>query len=103
VLTDVDLARCRFAGIQRLDQIKLDGRCTFATDPAGRRQVLAEEHHWRHAHGGRRAGCRAAAPQGVEVVGPDRAQVLYRQLRKAVGAPPLSARVQTTPACPSRR
>jgi hypothetical protein len=83
VLTDVDLARCRFAGIQRLDQIKLDGWCTFAADPAGMRQVLAEEQHWRHTRGGRRAGRWAAAPDGVEVVGPDRVQVLYRQLRKA--------------------
>ncbi|MBL7553549.1 pentapeptide repeat-containing protein, partial [Frankia sp. AgB1.9] len=83
VLTDVDLSECQFAGIQRLDLIKLDGECTFATDPAGTRQVLAEEHHWRNARPGRRATRWARAPHGAEVVGPARLQVLYRQLRKA--------------------
>ncbi|MGI8332536.1 pentapeptide repeat-containing protein [Actinomadura scrupuli] len=83
VLTDVDLSRCRFTGIHRLDQIKFDGRCVFATDPSGARQVLVEEHHWRHDQQSRRAERWTAAPDGVEVVGPDRLQVLYRQLRKA--------------------
>ncbi|ADP81710.1 pentapeptide repeat-containing protein [Pseudofrankia inefficax] len=83
VMTDVDLSECQFAGIQRLDLIKLDGECVFAADPAGNRQVLAEEHHWRNAQPGRRAARWASAPPGVEVVGPERLQVLYRQLRKA--------------------
>ena len=79
VLTDVDLSRCRFAGIERLDQIVLDGQCIFDLDPAGTRQVLAEEHHWRHKNG---ASNWILAPDTVEVVGPARLQVLYRQLRK---------------------
>jgi uncharacterized protein YjbI with pentapeptide repeats len=83
VLTDVDLSECRFAGIQRLDQVKLDGRCTFATDPSGTRQVLVEEHYWRNSGPGRRAGRWTSAPDGVEEVGAERLQVLYRQLRKA--------------------
>ncbi|WUI02822.1 hypothetical protein OHR68_13770 [Spirillospora sp. NBC_00431] len=49
VLTDVDLSECGFAGMQQLEKITLDGRCRFATDPRGRRQMLAEEHHWRAA------------------------------------------------------
>jgi len=83
VLTDVDLSECRFAGIHRLDQIVLDGRCTFAQDPPKSRQVLAEEHHWRAEQGGRAGQGWMAAPEGVEVVAPERVQVLYRQLRKA--------------------
>ncbi|WP_110554892.1 pentapeptide repeat-containing protein [Actinocorallia populi] len=83
VLTDVDLSACRFAGIHRLDEIVLDGRCVFAWDPSGDRQVLAEEHHWRAGLGGRAGRGWTAAPERVDVVGPERVQVLYRQLRKA--------------------
>ncbi|MDB4872513.1 MAG: hypothetical protein JWL97_3517 [Gemmatimonadales bacterium] len=87
VLTDVDLSGCRFAGMHRVDQLRLDGRCVFATDPSGSRQVLAEEHHWRSApveRGG--AGQRGwtEAPAADDVVGPARLEVLYRQLRKAI-------------------
>jgi len=56
-LHDVDLSGCRFAGASHLDQLKVDGWCTFASTPAdgnrrfpwrwSRRTVLAEEHHWR--------------------------------------------------------
>lgn len=83
VLTDVDLTACQFAGVQRLDQIVLDGRCVFPRDRQGNRQVLAEEHYWRASLGGRASRGWTAAPEGVEVVGPERVQVLYRQLRKA--------------------
>jgi Pentapeptide repeats (9 copies) len=83
-LTDVDLSRCRFAGLHRVDQLVLDGRCEFANGPHGRRWVLAEEQHWRVS--------RAAPPplyedpgqEHPEVVGPARLEVLYRQLRKAL-------------------
>ncbi|SEG78762.1 Pentapeptide repeat-containing protein [Thermomonospora echinospora] len=86
-LTDVDLRQCLFAGLHRADQIQLDGHCTFAPGPGGRRRVLAEEHHW---HAARRTARRGApgpwrpAPDGVEVVGPRRIEVIYRQLRKAL-------------------
>lgn len=96
-LTDVDLSQCRFAGLRRADQIVLDGRCVFADGPGGRRWVLAEEHHWRAtraqttpraAEGGNRAlqtaGWRRLPGERVEVVGPARLEVLYRQLRKAL-------------------
>ncbi|MDG9720660.1 pentapeptide repeat-containing protein [Streptomyces sp. DH24] len=56
-LHDIDLSECRFAGAVHLDQLRVDGWCTFATTPAGwnprfprrwsRRNTLAEEHHWR--------------------------------------------------------
>ncbi|MDB1089447.1 pentapeptide repeat-containing protein [Streptomyces sp. ACA25] len=60
-LTDVDLSGCRFAGAIHLDQLRLEGRISFAPPPTGwhRRRVwparwsprrtLAEEHHWRAA------------------------------------------------------
>ncbi|MFI0406563.1 hypothetical protein [Actinomadura sp. 3N508] len=92
-LTDVDLSQCRFAGLQRADQVVLDGRCVFADGPHGRRRVLAEEHHWRAARAVRSGRDRESggwrrlpeqAGQRVEVVGPARLEVLYRQLRKAL-------------------
>lgn len=93
-LTDVDLSVCRFAGLQRVDQVVLDGRCVFADGPGGRRRVLAEEHHWRATQaaqsGGRRQGSGGwvrlpdREGQSTEVVGPERLEVLYRQLRKAL-------------------
>ncbi|GAA2149016.1 hypothetical protein [Actinomadura napierensis] len=82
-LTDVDLSECRFAGMQHLDKLTMDGRCAFAVDPLGKRQVLAEEHYWRHARGGRRAQRWMAAADG-KVLDPARLEVLYRQLRKAL-------------------
>ncbi|WP_226028463.1 hypothetical protein [Streptomyces hyderabadensis] len=57
VLTDVDLSDCLFSGAFHLDQIRLEGRISFAGAPTGwhrrgirplrftRRRVLAEEHH----------------------------------------------------------
>ncbi|GAA2116808.1 pentapeptide repeat-containing protein [Actinomadura alba] len=83
VLTDVDLSQCRFTGMHRADQLRLDGRCTFATAPRSRRQVLAEEHHWR-AQDGHSSDGWTPAPGTVEAVGPARLEVLYRQLRKAL-------------------
>ncbi|KNE80415.1 MULTISPECIES: pentapeptide repeat-containing protein [Streptomyces] len=59
VLNDIDLSTCRFAGAVHLDQLRVDGRCTFATTPTGvqrrwplprwwtLRRTLVEEHHWR--------------------------------------------------------
>ncbi|RCG28722.1 pentapeptide repeat-containing protein [Sphaerisporangium album] len=90
VLTDVDLSRCLFAGMHRVDQVRLDGWCAFAFDPRGRRQVLAEEHHWRASRAAlARTAWRAwrgwtSAPEGVGVVSSKRLEVLYRQLRTAL-------------------
>ncbi|MFJ9460810.1 pentapeptide repeat-containing protein [Kitasatospora sp. NPDC101447] len=62
VLRDVDLAECAFSGAFHLDQLRLEGRCTFASVPSGprvwryelrsrwtHRRTLAEEHRWRAA------------------------------------------------------
>ncbi|MCU1670508.1 MAG: hypothetical protein JWP40_3435 [Blastococcus sp.] len=87
VLTDVDLSGCRFAGMHRVEQLRMDGRCVFATDPSGSRQVLAEEHYWRSApveRGGAGQSGWTEAPGDEDVVGPARLEVLYRQVRKAI-------------------
>ncbi|KOV78642.1 hypothetical protein ADL01_15025 [Streptomyces sp. NRRL WC-3618] len=51
VLTDIDLTNCRFSGAFHLDQLRIEGNCTFAYSPSGlrwtRRRVLAEERYWR--------------------------------------------------------
>ncbi|MGH3391448.1 MAG: hypothetical protein ACRDOO_21475, partial [Actinomadura sp.] len=99
-LTDVDLSTCLFVGMQHAGRLRLNGRCAFATDPSGRRRVLAEEHHWRAtrpapryasylrdtriARWGSAADRWTPAPDGVDVAGPDRLEALYRQLRKAL-------------------
>ncbi|WP_237329745.1 pentapeptide repeat-containing protein, partial [Streptomyces sp. CBMAI 2042] len=56
-LHTIDLSMCRFAGAIHLDQLRVDGWCTFATTPTdqgrrfpwrwSRRNTLPEEHHWR--------------------------------------------------------
>lgn len=97
VLTDVDLRRCTFSGAHHLDQLRLEGECLFDAPPKGvrwglrparwtRRQVLAEEHHWR-AQAGRVAAREGWTPhsQGSDYrpPGPAALVVVYRQLRKA--------------------
>ncbi|MEU6254215.1 pentapeptide repeat-containing protein [Streptomyces sp. NPDC047043] len=59
VLADVDLSCCPFTGIVHLDQLKLEGTCSFAEVPAQvhwqrwrpvrftARRTLIEEHYWR--------------------------------------------------------
>ncbi|WP_435219090.1 pentapeptide repeat-containing protein [Streptomyces sp. bgisy034] len=98
VLTDADLTDCLFSGAFHLDQIRLEGRTTFADAPTGwnhcgvrpihftRRRVLAEEHHWRaHAAGlgpqGWRPGPHHSDP--ARTPDPEDVAALYRQLRKA--------------------
>lgn len=105
VLTDTDLSDCRFSGAFHLDQIRLEGRTTFAPAPTGRRgiwpvyftrrRVLAEEHHWRA-----RAADQPALsvgedpdphrwrpgphhPDPARTPDPESVAALYRQLRKA--------------------
>ncbi|WP_369228848.1 pentapeptide repeat-containing protein [Streptomyces sp. R21] len=98
VLTDTDLTDCLFSGAFHLDQIRLEGRTTFTDAPTGwhrrgmrpahftRRQVLAEEHHWRaHTAGPGSHGWRPGPHSTDPARTPDPADVaaLYRLLRKA--------------------
>ncbi|GHB78868.1 hypothetical protein GCM10010377_81150 [Streptomyces viridiviolaceus] len=96
-LYDIDLTDCRFAGAVHLDQLRVDGWCTFANTPGGihwhrllprwwgRRSTLAEEHHWR-------AQCAPAAlaqgwtspPADTPVLRPAALAALYRQARKSL-------------------
>lgn len=102
VLHDIDLSHCAFSGAYHLDQIRFEGRCTFASAPRGwyrirgfppiirwtARKVLAEEHEWRaHDSTGRIAAaqagwnpdaCKSPAPAPTAAS----LAVLYRQLRK---------------------
>ncbi|MGW0935851.1 pentapeptide repeat-containing protein [Streptomyces sp. NPDC002666] len=108
VLTDIDLVDCLFAGAFHLDQLRLEGRCTFASTPTGlhrrylicpyrwsSRRTLAEEHHWRAQLAGQPAlpDGRPPSPRvwrtGPNHTSPDLTPdpedvaTLYRQLRKA--------------------
>ncbi|MBC9729673.1 pentapeptide repeat-containing protein [Streptomyces sp. TRM68367] len=59
VLNDISLVNCRFSGAFNLDQLRIEGTCTFLRTPQGwrrhflwpqrwtSRDTLAEEHHWR--------------------------------------------------------
>ncbi|MGW2357755.1 pentapeptide repeat-containing protein [Streptomyces phaeofaciens] len=94
VLADLDLSGCLFTGTVHLDQLRLEGTCSFDTVPPGtywqhrppvrftRRCVLAEEHHWR---AGRPAAARGwnVAVFGAGPVGPAQLAPVYRALRKA--------------------
>lgn len=101
ILHDIDLSRCAFTGAYHLDQVRLEGRCTFASVPRGwrfgralppavrwtSRKVLAEEHCWRAADQPGRARIKRAGwnPEPLAgpapEAGPAGLAVLYRQLR----------------------
>ncbi|MEH0446678.1 pentapeptide repeat-containing protein [Streptomyces sp. B21-102] len=107
VLTDTDLSDCLFSGAFHLDQIRLEGRTTFAPAPTGwhrrstrlvrftRRRILAEEHHWRAHTAGQPVPTAGAAPDPrlwrpgphhpdvARTPDPEDVAALYRQLRKA--------------------
>ncbi|GHA70635.1 hypothetical protein GCM10010372_82250 [Streptomyces tauricus] len=97
-LHDIDLSRCRFAGAVHLDQLKVDGWCTFAITPAGwsrrfpwrwsRRNTLVEEHHWRQrtARLPGRTAARAwtSPPPDTPELQSAAVAALYRQLRKSL-------------------
>ncbi|MFD9566065.1 hypothetical protein [Streptomyces sp. NPDC059994] len=107
VLTDTDLTDCLFSGAFHLDQLRLEGRTTFAPAPTGRhrygiwpvrftrRRVLAEEHHWRAHTAGQPALAAGVTPQprlwrpGPHHPDPDLAPdpedvaALYRQRHRA--------------------
>ncbi|WP_258177221.1 pentapeptide repeat-containing protein [Streptomyces solincola] len=91
-----DLSVCRFAGAVHLDQLRVDGWCTFATAPAGRgsrfpwrwsrRNTLVEEHHWRVRTARRPALARGwTTPlQDAPELPPAAVAALYRQIRKSL-------------------
>ncbi|MGW3292185.1 pentapeptide repeat-containing protein [Streptomyces sp. NPDC001002] len=97
VLADVDLSQCLFTGTVHLDQIRLEGDCTFAGVPAGtqwrrmrpqrftQRGTLAEEHHWRSRRPSAVAGWQQplTGTGHVDHVGPAQLAPVYRALRKA--------------------
>ncbi|MFF7566679.1 pentapeptide repeat-containing protein [Streptomyces pseudovenezuelae] len=94
VLADVDLSQCLFVGTVHLDQIRLEGICSFANPPSGtywhrwrivrfsQRHLLAEEHHWRASQPTTVPGWNAAVSGAVHV-GPPQLAPVYRALRKA--------------------
>ncbi|MFG2275841.1 pentapeptide repeat-containing protein [Streptomyces chartreusis] len=94
VLSDIDLSGCLFAGTVHLDQLRLEGACTFDTVPPGvhwrrgwpmwftGRRVLAEEHHWRASRPGAARGWNVAV-LGAGRAGPLQLAPVYRALRKA--------------------
>ncbi|MGW7319902.1 pentapeptide repeat-containing protein [Streptomyces sp. NPDC054865] len=94
VLSDIDLSECLFSGTVHLDQVRLEGACSFASVPSGRhwrgwfpvrftqRRTLAEEHHWRAGQQAAVPGWNAGAP-GSARVGPLQLAPVYRALRKA--------------------
>jgi len=104
ILSDIDLSRCSFDGAYNLDQIRLEGRCTFADTPRGwrigkglppvrlwtSRQVITEEHDWRANPATNRSALARQGwkgdPEYPESPGTAAATlaVIYRQLRKAL-------------------
>ncbi|MFI0818281.1 pentapeptide repeat-containing protein [Streptomyces sp. NPDC021098] len=96
VLHNIALDACRFAGAIHLDQLRVDGWCTFAETPSGNRyqrllwrwsprRTLVEEHHWR-AQAVRSARSRGwlSPPENVAVLQPAALAALYRQVRKSL-------------------
>ncbi|MFI5998560.1 pentapeptide repeat-containing protein [Streptomyces sp. NPDC051362] len=93
VLADVDLSGCLFTGTVHLDQLRLEGACTFDTAPAPtwqgwrpvrftQRRILAEEHHWRARQPEAVRGWNVAV-LGAGHAGPLQLAPVYRALRKA--------------------
>ncbi|MFE2711945.1 pentapeptide repeat-containing protein [Streptomyces mirabilis] len=94
VLADVDLSGCLFAGTVHLDQLRLEGACSFDRVPPGthwrrwrpvrftQRRTLAEEHHWRARQPTAVRGWNVAV-FGAGHVGPAQLAPVYRALRKA--------------------
>ncbi|MER5798599.1 pentapeptide repeat-containing protein [Streptomyces mirabilis] len=94
VLADVDLSGCLFTGTVHLDQLRLEGACSFDRVPPGtqwrrwrpvrftQRRTLAEEHHWRASQPSAVPGWNVAV-FGAARIGPAQLAPVYRALRKA--------------------
>ncbi|MGW3656486.1 pentapeptide repeat-containing protein [Streptomyces sp. NPDC005151] len=94
VLADIDLSGCLFAGTVHLDQLRLEGTCSFDSVPPGthwrrwrpirftQRRTLAEEHSWRARQPAAGRGWNVAV-FGAGHVGPAQLAPVYRALRKA--------------------
>ncbi|MFE3704592.1 pentapeptide repeat-containing protein, partial [Streptomyces scopuliridis] len=94
VLADVDLSRCLFTGTVHLDQLRLEGTCSFDKVPPSthwqgwrpvrftQRRTLAEEHQWRASQPTAIRGWNVAV-FGAGSVGPAQMAPVYRALRKA--------------------
>ncbi|WP_405594066.1 pentapeptide repeat-containing protein [Streptomyces sp. NBC_01410] len=94
VLADVDLSGCLFTGTVHLDQLRLEGTCSFDKVPPRthwrrwrpirftQRRTLAEEHHWRASQPTAVGGWNVAV-FGAGHVGPAQLAPVYRALRKA--------------------
>ncbi|MEW2458820.1 pentapeptide repeat-containing protein [Streptomyces albus] len=95
VLADVDLSGCLFIGTVHLDQVRLEGDCSFGTVPPGthwrrgrpvwftKRRTLAEEHRWRAQQPDAVPGWNVAV-LGAGRAGPAQLAPVYRALRKAL-------------------
>jgi uncharacterized protein YjbI with pentapeptide repeats len=106
VLTDTDLSNCQFRGAFHLDQIRIEGRITFAEVPKGghrqfgmrlarwsQRRTVAEEHYWRAQNADQAPNPDGTAtrlwrtgpdhPAAADTPDPDDVTAVYRQLRKA--------------------
>ncbi|MFE5924113.1 pentapeptide repeat-containing protein [Streptomyces sp. NPDC056468] len=94
VLADVDLSGCLFTRTVHLDQVRLEGTCSFDEVPPGthwrrwrpvrftQRRTLAEEHHWRAGQPTAVRGWNVAVFD-AGYVGPAQLALVYRALRKA--------------------
>ncbi|MFD4833223.1 pentapeptide repeat-containing protein [Streptomyces uncialis] len=94
VLADVDLSGCLLTGTVHLDQLRLEGACSFDTVPPRthwtrwhpvrftHRRALAEEHHWRAKRPTAVRGWNVAV-LGAGHAGPAQLAPVYRALRKA--------------------
>ncbi|WP_331734096.1 pentapeptide repeat-containing protein (plasmid) [Streptomyces sp. NBC_01220] len=94
VLSDIDLSRCLFTGTVHLDQLRLEGTCSFDTAPSTtawrhghpvrftQRSTLAEEHHWRAGQPAPLPGWNTAVLNAGHV-GPAQLAPVYRALRKS--------------------
>ncbi|MEU6339305.1 pentapeptide repeat-containing protein [Streptomyces cellulosae] len=86
VLNGVDMSECLINGAIHLDQMRLTGDYRLATSPNGlrytKRDVLAEEQHWRARNGYH--GWTSPAGWDGDPLTPATIAPLYRQLRKGM-------------------
>jgi uncharacterized protein YjbI with pentapeptide repeats len=95
VLADINLSRCLFTGAVHVDQLRLEGHCSFGVVPPRthwrkghpvrftQRRTLAEEHHWRASRPQEVRGWNTAM-LGAEHIGPAQLAPVYRALRKSL-------------------